>query len=413
MQNPRSLVFALHAHWSVVEWLVQRSREQPVFEQDQVVALIGTVDPSKTPEDREGILRALINADILQLLPRDSLLQLNAHVLEFVRGLTREHELGLSAVLQARVQGIRETTERLNEALERRDLDLLRQAAAQLAELFRQIGLQLDQDRHAILEIAEKAKASDSQMPAERRYRQVLQAYDEYIEPMAAMMDSGPAGTFYRYLEETERALDYSLEVLTAQGALYTLRVLVRQAAFQAKDLRKLGREVLKQCSDTLLPLREELRQHNSLSATISHLLGLVRKRGLSRTFKHSQLPLWRADRPKRVSVGDEIRTIMTEARSFKPISKVFPEEAPGVSVTELQLVDSLELRQRLAGCLPVPSLLDWLRSQYAHLNDATLLRLYHELINEPDWLITQADQRACTELNKLNVIHYPHGILE
>jgi len=220
MQNPRSLVFALHAHWSVVEWLVQRSREQPVFEQDQVVALIGKVDPSKTPEDREGILRALINADILQLLPRDSLLQLNAHVLEFVRGLTREHELGLSAVLQARVQGIRETTERLNEALERRDLDLLRQAAAQLAELFRQIGLQLDQDRHAILEIAEKAKASDSQMPAERRYRQVLQAYDEYIEPMAAMMDSGPAGTFYRYLEETERALDYSLEVLTAQGAL-------------------------------------------------------------------------------------------------------------------------------------------------------------------------------------------------
>lgn len=52
MQNPRSLVFALHAHWSVVEWLVQRSREQPVFEQDQVVALIGKVDPSKTPEDR-------------------------------------------------------------------------------------------------------------------------------------------------------------------------------------------------------------------------------------------------------------------------------------------------------------------------------------------------------------------------
>lgn len=413
MQNPRSLVFALHAHWSVVEWLVQRSREQPVFEQDQVVALIGKVDPSKTPDDREGILRALINADILQLLPRDSLLQLNAHVLEFVRGLTREHELGLSAVLQARVQGIRETTERLNESLERRDMDLLRQAAAQLAELFRQIGLQLDQDRHAILEIAEKAKASDSQMPAERRYRQVLHAYDEYIEPMAAMMDSGPAGTFYRYLEETERALDYSLEVLTAQGALYTLRVLVRQAAFQAKDLRKLGREVLKQCSDTLLPLREELRQHNSLSATISHLLGLVRKRGLSRTFKQSQLPLWRADRPKRVSVGDEIRTIMTEARSFKPISKVFPEEAPGVSVTELQLADSIELRQRLAGCLPVPSLLDWLRSQYAHLNDATLLRLYHELINESDWLITQADQRTRTELNKLNVIHYPHGILE
>src|SRR5690606_5144901 len=142
-----------------------------------------------------------------------------------------------------------------------RNLELLRQATGQLAELFRQIAQQLDQDRHAILEIAEKAKASDAQMPAEHRYRQVLQAYDEYIEPIAAMMDSGPTGSFYRLLEEAERRLDFSHEVLTAQGALYGLRVLVRQAGFQAKELRRQGREVLKQCSDTLLPLREELRR--------------------------------------------------------------------------------------------------------------------------------------------------------
>lgn len=411
MANPRSLVFALYNHWSVVEWLVQRSREMPAFDAEQVLALIGKVDPSMTLDAREGVLRSLINTEILQVLPRDELVRLNAHVLEFVRGLTREHELGLSAVLQARVQGIREATARLNEAVERPDLDLLRQAAVQLTELFRQIAQQLDQDRHAILEIAEKAKAADAQMPAERRYRQVLQAYDDYVEPMAAMMDSGPAGSFYRLLEEAERRLDFSLEVLTAQGALYTQRLLVRQAGFQAKELRRLGREVLKQCSDTLLPLREELRRHNSLSAAVSQLLGQVRKRGLMRTFRHADLPLWRAERPRRVSVGDEVRTIMAEARDFQAMSLTFPEEAPVVSVAELQLVDGVELRERLAASVPVPSLLDWLRAHYAHLNDATLLRLYHELINEPDWLFEQADQQRISELDRLRVTHYPHGI--
>ena len=155
MVNPRSLVQALYLHWQIVEWLTQRSREVPVFEPAQVLAMMGKVDASKTLDEREAALRALINAEILLLLPRDNLLQLNGHVLEFVKGLTREHELGLSAVLNARVQGVREATGRLNAALEQRDLDALRQASAMLADLFRQISLQLDQDRHAILEIAE------------------------------------------------------------------------------------------------------------------------------------------------------------------------------------------------------------------------------------------------------------------
>lgn len=209
------------------------------------------------------------------------------------------------------------------------------------------------------------------------------------------------------------RSLDYSLELLTAQGALYTLRLMVRQAGFQAKELRRLGREVLKQCSDTLLPLREELRQHNSLSAAVSQLLGQVRKRGLARTFRHAELPLWRAERQRRVSVGDEVRTIMAEARNFQAVSLAFPEEAPIVPVAELQLVDGVELRERLAASVPVPSLLDWLRTHYGHLGDTTLLRLYHELINEPEWHFQQADQPLVSELDRLRVTHHPHGIFE
>ena len=411
MATPRSLVYALYSHWQLVEWLVQRSREIPAFEAEQVLALIGKVDPSMPGDARETVLRALINSEILRVLPRDELLQLNPYVLEFVRGLTREHELGLSAVLQARVQGIRDATGRLSEAIEGNDLDLLRQSAVQLTELFRQIAQQLDQDRHAILEIAEKAKSSEAHVPAERRYHQVLQAYDEYIEPMAEMMDSGPSGSFYRLLEDAERQIDYCQEKLAVQGALYTLRMLVRQTGFQVKELRRLGREVLKQCSDTLLPLREELRRHNSLSAAVSQLLGQVRKRGLSRTFRQPDFPVWRAERPRRVTVGDEVLTIMAEALAYEPASQAFPDEAPAESATELQFVDGVELRKRLAASGPVPSLLDWIRTHYAYLDDATVLRLYHELVREPEWDFQQDDLKRSTDLNRLRVTHYPHGI--
>lgn len=87
MPIPRSLVYALHSHWQVVEWLVQLSREHPAFEASLIIEVMGKVDASVSVENRESILRSLINADILQQLPRNDSFQLNAHVIEFVRGL--------------------------------------------------------------------------------------------------------------------------------------------------------------------------------------------------------------------------------------------------------------------------------------------------------------------------------------
>lgn len=101
----------------------------------------------------------------------------------------------------------------------------------------------------------------------------------------------------------------------------------------------------------------------------------------------------------------------MAEALAFEPLSQAFPDEAPADSATELQFVDGVELRERLAASGPVPSLLDWIRMNYAYLDDATVLRLYHELVREPEWEFQQYDLKRSTDLNLLRVIHYPHGI--
>ena len=318
-------------------------------------------------------------------------------------------------MLQARVEAIRDATRELNEGVESGNSDQLRTAAARLSELLRQISQQLEQDRHAIMEIASQAKSADSGMPLARRYRRVLEAYDQYVEPMNEMMDTGASGTFYPYLESAERSLDHAAWQLDIQGALYSHRLQLRQVAYQAKELRRMGRVVAQQCADTLLPLREELRQHNALSSAISHLLGEIRKKGLRRSLSvrkgEPALPLWRTERPRRVTVGDGVLDIMAEALHFRPQAQSFPEALEPEAGGAMHWVDEGEIKDRLSNALPIEHLLDWLSEHYGDLPDAVLLRLYHELTQATDWQSEQASSDAVTELSTVRVRHFPHRL--
>ena len=415
MANPRSLVYALYSHWDTVEVLVRLSREFAVLTTEQVLGCIAKVSPQLDAEAQGAALRTMVNADILQPCARSSDLQLNAYLLDFVRGLTREHELGLAAVLQARVAAIREATEGLNEGMQGADMDQARGAANKLAELFRQISLQLDQDRHALLELAEDAKSADASMPIAQRYRRVLEAYDHYVEPMNQMMDTGPQGTFYRYLEDAERSLDLAFEQLSVQGGLYSHRQQLRQVAHQAKELRRFGRLIAQQCADTVLPLREEMRQHNALTSAVSLLLGQVRKRGLRRALSRhaagTTLPVWRNERGFRLQLGDEVRAVMAAAQQYQPQSVAFPQDDPGNAPPLLEHVDEAAIRQQLRSSLPVDSLLDWLHTHHGHLQDGTLLRLFHELQHESSWQIEASEHPEITTLQAIRVLHHPHRV--
>lgn len=411
MASPRSLTHALYTHWEIVEALVPLTRDFPAFDAEQVLAIIARTHPGLGIAQREDVLRQLVNADLIRQLPRGSALELHPQVLEFVRSLTREHELGLSQVLRARVDAIRAATAQLADALARNQADGMRSAAGRLTELFRQIGQQLDQDRHAILELAERAKAADANLPLARRYAGVLEAYDNYVEPMAQMMDSGPDGTFYRHLEQAEQTLDHAVETLEVRGALYTHRLSMRHVAFRAKELRRLGREVLKQCSDTLLPLREEVRQHNALSSAISHLLGQIRKRGLHRALRKADLPLWQRDFQRRISVGDEVLTVMGEALNYTPLAVRFPEDDNSPAEPMVDLVDEPALITALRRDAPIANLLDWLHLYEPRWTDATTLRLYHELVQREDWDTALAALAHTQNLNSVRVTLHPHRI--
>jgi hypothetical protein len=362
----------------------------PAFSEEQVLAAIRQAQPALEDGQVSDTLHKLVTSGVLEGQSRSESFVVNAHVLEFVRGLTHEHELGLSSVIQARIEAIRDATEALTAGIEAGDIGQQTQAINRLSTLFRDIARQLEQDRHAIAELAEQAKSADTRAPIAKRYKSVLDAYDQYVEPMNEMMDSGPSGIFYHHLASAEDALDLGYNRLVTRGALYSHLNRLRQVGYQAKELRRLGRITAQQCADILLPLREEARQHNNLTSAISRLLGQVRKKGLKRTFRRRQdqswLPVWRVNQSRSVSVGDEVKTIMADARKFEPIEREFPDEADAATVTVAEWIDEDQLRRQLLSELPVSNLLEWLQLHYPSLPDQVLLRLYHDLAREDQW---------------------------
>ncbi|GLT15879.1 hypothetical protein [Vibrio algivorus] len=409
MAAPKSLIFQLHQHWEVVEQLTRLSREFPGFD---LKALEQVINQYKSKHSESNtVLTSLVNADILQSINRSSDYQLNTLVVDFVRGLTQEHELGLSAVLKARVDAVKDATSQVLEGLDAEDNDLLRTGANRLSELIRKITQQLTQDKQAIFEIAELAKSADTSVPIERRYREVLEVYDQYVEPMNEMMDSGLGGSFYPLLEKAEEALDTAVDILSIRGSLYQQRLAMRQIAYQVKDLRFQGRVIAQQCADTLLPLREEARQHNQLSAVISKQLSQVRKKGLVRGLNAEDLPMWKSSRVSKVQLGNAVRELMAEFLDFEPRSMPFPDEEEALTSSIINWVDEELLRDQLADSLPVSNLMMWLKGNYQHLTDAELLRLYHELVRDPQWQSTLGISSSTTALNTIVVTYHPHRI--
>lgn len=409
MVTPKSLIFQLHQHWEVVEQLTRLSREVPAFEFRMLEKVINQ-HKNKTM-DSNSVLTSLVNADILQPINRSSDYQLNTLVVDFVRGLSQEHELGLSAVLKARIDAIKDATGQVLEGLDEEDNYLLRTGANRLSELLRKITQQLTQDKQAIFEIAELAKSADSNTPIERRYREVLEVYDQYVEPMNEMMDSGLGGSFYPLLEKAEEALDHAVDMLSIRGSLYQQRLAMRQIAYQVKDLRYQGRVIAQQCADTLLPLREESRQHNQLSAVVSKQLSQVRKKGLVRGLNSNGLPLWKGNRVTKIQLDNQVRELMAEFMNFEPSSIPFPDEEEVPASSIVNWVDEEYLREQLAHALPVENLMTWLSGNYRHLPDAELLRLYHELVRDHQWESTLGVNSNTTELNTVVVTYHPHEI--
>ena len=100
----------------------------------------------------------------------------------------------------------------------------------------------------------------------------------------------------------------------------------------------------------------------------------------------------------------------MAEALAYTPEQTCFPAEVAFDS-SSLQPIDEEQLKQRLQESLPVDNLLIWLLQHYPEQSDATLLRLYHELVREPLWQSSLHANSTMTDLQEVQVSYHPYRI--
>jgi hypothetical protein len=124
-----------------------------------------------------------------------------------------------------------------------------------------------------------------------------------------------------------------------------------------------------------------------------------------------AKLPVWRNERGFKLQLGDEIRAVMADAQDYQPQPVNFPQEEPIEINQLLESVDEMGIREHLIRSLPVMDLLDWLHTHYSHLKDATLLRIFHDLQHESDWMIEPDSHIARTQLTDIAIVHYPHHV--
>lgn len=414
MVSAKSLIAGLYRHFKVIEALCDIAHNDPFFSESELMALIAKITDADSVEACGDVLRSLNNAEIIEYFEPGNAYQLNTAVYDFISAITHEHALGLSSVLKAKIEGISVATEQMQSGLDDSDMDLLLRGAKALSSLFDQIKSQLEQDQHAIMDLADRAKTASADMPIARRYREVLDAYAQYIEPMNEMMDSGPQGVFSPRLERAERVLDAALERLSMQGELYARRTSVRAIAYKAKELRRQGLRVAQRCSEILFPLREELRQHNALGEAITTLLACVRKRGLGSLYaddKASPL-LWQRDRRRRITHGLEIRDIMADAMRYQPESVAFPD-APEGGLDAFHWINPHQLSKAMKAALPIENLIEWMRQQYPDVPDQAILTHFHLVMSaeQPFYATELLEFEHSTDLNVVRVIYHPHRL--
>lgn len=404
----RAFLKTLYDHWPLVESLALKSREVPFLDGETV---------ARSSLNHAGQDRAVADESVRQLVSRGILLavdgrdefQLHGPTRDFALSLAQEHELGLAETIRAEVAEMQRLGDEIQAALAQEDLASLIPPLGKLGNRMQRISLQLDHDHKAILNIADRAKALPTGTPLAVRYREVVESFDRYIEPMTQLLQRDENG----FAALTERIEDQILEaerLSERRGALVTQRKRLSGTAYQLRSLRSQARERLAQCTETLLPLREEYLRNSSLAISVANLLSVARKRGLRAAVPKGRLHLGGASRSNRVVPGRFTKAYMADLMDFTPVSVLFPEapEGPPSHQVRLRLEEVLE---RVRTELPIESLLPWLKGSYPDQGEKDLLRLYHELVRHfgDQAYLQDAEQRELLPDHVL--VYHPHSL--
>ena len=405
MISPRKILKCLDEHWQVIEALIGRSNMGSFSFQD-VQALIKRFNPGYSSEQVFKEAQRLLQAEVFIPLAKSSQLELNRAVLEFAEYLLQEHNLGMAEDIQSRIHELNRLARKLELAAKGRDASELKRFIWQMDERIREVVKHFAKNETAILNLVDKAKADERNLSLARRYSAVMEAFDDYIEPMLQLIDIN--GPFQATIAGLEALLSEQIGVLEISGGLSHEKELLLQLRTRLLDMNQIGREALIRSTDVLMPLREELRKNTLISRNASALLAHLRKKGLEPTLEQL-VPKFSSDHQK-FSLGsaNQITSYMAELVDYQDDNYQLPDAVdsqPGANIRVPDLQDVLKSARTQKSNTDLSK---WLAHSYPQLPVDELLFLYQELSRAPALKLEHQDDVSEMEVNGFRLRLHP-----
>jgi hypothetical protein len=391
-----------------VESLVIKGHDTPFFDGETLnrVALTHNAQDRNLADDA---IRQLIAKGILLPIGGYEEYQLHGPTRDFALSLSQEHDLGLAETIRVEVDEMGRLGEEIQIALAKSDLSALQDHVSKLGNRMQAISLQLQNDTQAIQNIADKAKTLPPGTPLAERYREVLDSFERYVEPMVQLLQRDQSG-FSALTERIEDQLIHAENLCIQIGALVSWRRKIFATARYLRTLRAAARESIELCRETLLPLREEYLKNSGIAIAVAQLLSIARKKGLAKAIPKNRILLGGSGRAQRIIPGRFTKAYMANLMQYKPQAVVFPDspEGPPLYQARLRLESVIDnLRKAPEGS----SLLPWLQEQYPEQGEKEHLRLYHELLRHMVDQMEHQDQERAEKMSQHILRYYPHTL--
>ncbi|MDZ7870389.1 MAG: hypothetical protein U5L02_14550 [Rheinheimera sp.] len=405
MLSAKKILKCLDDDWPVLEALANRSQLYSFSFQD-VQALFSRYFPQLSSEQVFREAQKLLAQDILIPQAKSSQLELNRSVLEFIQFLTQEHNLGTVGDIQSRIDELDRLRARLDGAVRQKDVHEMRRFVRLMDERVREVVKHFRKNESAILHLVDKAKADDSNMSLARRYAAVMEAFDEYIEPVLQMIDIN--GPFQHSIETLEHCLSDLVQFIEDTGFMSGDKEPLVQLRTRLLDMNQIGRESLTRSTDVLMPLREELRKNTLISRNASLVLATLRKQGFEPTME--QLAAKFSSDHQKFSLGsaNQITSYMAELVDYQDDNYQLPDAVdsqPGANIRVPDLQDVLKSARTQKSNTDLSK---WLAHSYPQLPVDELLFLYQELSRAPALKLEHQDDVSEMEVNGFRLRLHP-----
>lgn len=263
----KKLLNTLNEHWGVLELLFKRFKMADFSIKDLQNA-IKQKQPTWNNERIYKETNRLLNQEIIIPLAKSSQLEINRAIADFATFLLQEEHLGLAQEISVLVDDLARLGNRLSNAGEMEDFDDLRRFSRIMDDRVRKIIKLFLHNENAILNIVEQAKSNNAVQSLQKRYKAVIEAFDEYIEPMLEMVDI--RGDFHACFTLIEQQISTQIEHIERSGKAYNDKRMLEQLRTRILEMHLVGRISLRKSADMLMPLREELRRNNLVTRQVA-----------------------------------------------------------------------------------------------------------------------------------------------